>query len=182
MCRLLVVTAFFLVSVPTCAGARALSPEQREQVAVVEDLLEEAMSRFGLFTDCEPISLLVMPPERLVRREQLEAAVESRLRGARLFRDDDPLTLMATSGRGGLLTVNVMVIGQAFSILLSFQKPLYDSVLDVTWFAGNWTELSTGTHGGDGGYILQNVSQAVDSFLVQFLRVNELACAPQHHE
>ena len=83
-------------------------------------------------------------------------------------------------GRGGVLFVQITVVGQAFSILLAFHKTLHDPVINApvsAWFAGNWINVFTGTHGGDGGYILQGLSRGVDSFLVEFLRVNEDACA-----
>ena len=172
--------AIALVSVPAFAERQTVSSEQRE---AVEATFLATSNRFGLFTDCEPIGLLVSPPERLVTPTQLEAAVESRLRAARLFRENMDLgdmSRMILDGRGGFLSVNVQVVGQVFSIVLSFQKPLHDLVIDApvsTWFAGNWVEVFSGTHGGDGGYILQNVSQGIDSFLVEFLRVNEDACA-----
>ena len=35
---------------------------------------------------------------------------------------------------------------------------------------------STGTHGGDAGFILSAVSQHLDKFLVEYLRVNEENC------
>ena len=37
-------------------------------------------------------------------------------------------------------------------------------------------ESSTGTHGGDDGFIVQSVSELLDTFLVEYLRVNDEAC------
>ena len=41
----------------------------------------------------------------------------------------------------------------------------------MTWDLG-----ATGTHGGDAGYVLQTLSEFVDTFVVEYLRVNEAAC------
>ena len=175
--------AIALVSVPAFAERQTVSSEQRE---AVEAAFLATSNRFGLFTDCEPIGLLVIPPKRLVTLTQLEAAVESRLRAARLFRGSGglsnigELSRMISDGRGGVLFVQITVTGQAFAIVLRFVKPLHDLLINApvsAWFAGNWMHGSTGTHGGNEGYILQALSRSVDSFLVEFLRVNEDACA-----
>ena len=39
-----------------------------------------------------------------------------------------------------------------------------------------WETGSYGTHGGDADYILQAVSERLDRFILEYLRVNETAC------
>ena len=43
-------------------------------------------------------------------------------------------------------------------------------------FAQTWRTGEIGTHGRDAGYILQGISEHLDKFIVEYLRVNEGAC------
>ena len=43
-------------------------------------------------------------------------------------------------------------------------------------FAAVWEQGSTGTHRRDASYVVGSVSQLLDRFLAEFLRVNESAC------
>lgn len=51
-----------------------------------------------------------------------------------------------------------------------------DSVSGLKLSATTWTRGSTGTHGRNPGFIVQSVSEHVDAFLVEYLRVNEKDC------
>ena len=129
------------------------------------------VDRFALFTDCQPMGLVVegLPPDASeigLTRESIIAAVESRLRAARLYDAE------ATH----LLYVNVNVAGRAFSYSLELKKLVYDLSSGTPFLAATWHTGATGTHGGNAGYILSGVSEAMDRFLVAFLRVNETAC------
>lgn len=134
---------------------------------------EETLDRFMLFSNCSPVTLVV---ERLhsdaskigLTKESLEIAVESRLRSARLY---SPELLTPR------LYLNVSTVDSAFSISLEYSKLLYDDFTNSSNLATTWDTGSTGTHGGDASYVLSVVSEAVDRFLVEFLRVNEEACA-----
>lgn len=91
------------------------------------------------------------------------------------------------------LYVNVSVTGEAFSIYLGYRKMLFDSFLVRSspsaeslsaaeavrglGSATTWKLGSTGTHGNDEGFVTLHLSQALDEFLVEHLRVNEAACA-----
>ena len=100
-------------------------------------------------------------------KEAIQAAVESRLRSARLYKSG-PLKPH--------IYVSVNVLRKAFSISLEFKKPLYDRFSDETLDAPTWQKGVVGTHGGSKGYILSTISEYMDRFLVEFLRVNEDAC------
>ena len=39
-----------------------------------------------------------------------------------------------------------------------------------------WNTTSYGTHSGNAGFILQSVSEHLDRFVLEYLRVNEAAC------
>ena len=129
------------------------------------------VDRFALFSDCQPMNLLVeeMSPDASeigLTRESIIAAVESRLRAARLYDAETTHHLY----------VNVNVVGPAFSHSLELKKLVYDLSSGTPLPATTWRTGATGTHGGNAGYILSGVSEAMDRFLVAFLRVNETAC------
>ncbi len=133
------------------------------------------IKRFELFAACKPMHLVV---ERLpsdaskigLTREAIQAAVESRLRSARIY---EPT-------RSALfLYVNVNVVGRAHShsIALEFNKRVHDPLSGITSVATTWQTGSIGTNGGYAGNVLSSVSEHIDEFLVEYLRVNEKACA-----
>ena len=71
--------------------------------------------------------------------------------------------------------MNISVVGRAYNTRVTYSKLVTDAFaakdLAVTWHTG-----SSGTHGGDAGYIMSWLSQHLDKFLAAYLRVNELAC------
>jgi len=140
----------------------------------VADSVEEQLDHFKLFSDCTQMNLVVerLPSDALdigLSEETIQTAVESRLRSARLYRSD--LAFVP------YLYVNVHVVGRAFSIRLEYKKDLYDAdFAHASGYATTWTSNSAGTHGGDAAYIVSALSQHMDKFLVEFLRVNEDAC------
>ena len=74
------------------------------------------------------------------------------------------------------LYVAVGVIGDVFSVEVSYRKVLYDSVSDRYGPAAVWGLVGYGTHGGNARSILLSVSEFLDRFLVEYLRVNEAFC------
>ena len=140
--------------------------------ATAEETAEERYARFQLFTNCEPIDLVVeeLSSDAInvgLTRESIQAAVESRLRAARLY---DPSAYP-------YLYVNVHVVGLAFSSSVELRKPVFDAYSLEEISASTWKNSVTGTHGKDSNYITSSLSQNLDYFLLQFLRVNEEACA-----
>ncbi len=155
-------------------SALALSlPASGARGATVEET-KNRIARFELFADCRPMYLLV---ERLpadaskigLTEEAIQAAAESRLRSARLYRS-------IRSAPYHSLYINVNVAGRGFSIRLEFKKDVYDPLSGDTGVATTWNTGGAGTHGGNANYILSLLSQYMDEFLVEFLRVNEKAC------
>ena len=60
---------------------------------------------------------------------------------------------------------------------LGFFKRVFDPASGEYGHGTVWVLSSTGTAGNDdGGYILQSVSEKIDRFLVEYLRINEEAC------
>lgn len=156
-------------------SALALSlPASGARGATVEES-KNRIARFELFVDCLPMRLLVenLPADASkigLTKEAIRAAAESRLRAARLYRS-------ILSAPYHHLYINVNVVGQSHSIRLDFRKDVYDPLSGNTGFAITWNTSGAGTHGGSGAnFILSTISQYMDEFLVEFLRVNEKAC------
>ena len=128
--------------------------------------------RFRLFNDCEPVGLLIGDlsgdaTEIGLTRKRIRAAVESRLRSARLY-DSDAVAY---------IYVNVSVYKTSFNISLQFKKTLHDPKTDLAGPASTWISGGTGTHGQTGGkYVISLLSEHMDEFLIEYLRVNEDAC------
>lgn len=136
--------------------------------------VEERLQRFKLFTDCRPMGLVVedLPPDASkigLTRAAIQAAAESRLRSARLYRS-------IHSAPYHYLYLNVNVAGLAYNISLDFKKDVHDPLSGTTGIAVTWHLGSAGMHGGRANYIVSWVSQRMDEFLVEFLRANEKAC------
>ena len=98
----------------------------------------------------------------------LRAVVESRLRFARLYDKD------ATP----YLYLNVNVFGPAFSLDLLYERRVCHWSEDLfCGIATTWNSGATGTHGKDAGYVRSAVAEYMDTFLVEYLKVNEEACS-----
>ena len=132
-----------------------------------------SLDRFRLFNECRPMRLLVesLPADAAelgLTKASIQVAVESRLRSARLYDSESTF--------GPYLYVNVNVVGRAFHASLEYNKLVRDPASDVPGTATTWDIRSTGTHGADSSYILSAISELMDRFLVEYLRVNESAC------
>lgn len=136
---------------------------------------------FQLWGACARVSLEVgdLPKDATeigLRKEDIETAVRSRLRAARLYLDINAAPTLA---------VFVHVHGSAYSVDVEFWKFVED---ETTWskmpkglnrlhgFAPTWEKGALGTHGGDYSYVLSAVGRYADKFIDEYLRVNEDAC------
>ena len=131
-------------------------------------------NRFKLFNACRPMRLVIArlhddTPAIGLTENALQAAAESRLRVARLYTEDKQKADTA------ILFVNVNVFRRAFSVDVQYLKLVTDA-FGATFPAVTRSIESTGMHGGDAGYIVQTLSQDLDKFLADYLRVNEAAC------
>ena len=132
--------------------------------------------RFRLFNECGTMDLLVEEyndndndnawADIGLTVDRVQTMAESRLRAARLY-DARARTF---------LYVNVNVVGRGFSWGMGYKKLVYDAVSGERNYATTWDVGSTGTHSGDAGFILQGLSEHLDGFILEYLRVNEDAC------
>lgn len=135
---------------------------------------------FRLWAACVPIALEVGVSEQGrkigLREADIETAVRSRLRAARIYEDKNAAPV---------LVVGVVVFKNAFNAEIAFFKVLEDrsawastpeGVDRLFGFAMTWIDDSLGTHGGNSDYILSTVTRQADKFIDEYLRVNEAAC------
>lgn len=138
----------------------------------VESEVEKSIARFELFNSCLPMGIVVesLPTEAArigLTTQSLRTALESRLRAARLY-DEIPYSY---------LYLNVNLVGAAFNISLEYNRRICHSG-DLCGHATTWSVSSVGTHGkGNAGFIRTAISEHMDSFLVEYLKVNEAACS-----
>ena len=143
--------------------------------------------RFELFNECRPMDLTVLFLDldggTGLTKDRIQTMAESRLRAARLY-DADAETLLG---------VYVVLDGAgAFKWEVIYYKPLYDAVSGETLTRKTWISennagvgiqfrsgifrLSYDTHGGDADVIMQGLSERLDKFILEYLRVNEASC------
>ena len=135
------------------------------------------LDRFQLFNACRPMELVVenlTPDAQAVglTKERIQLAVESRLRAARLYTES-----MEKANRAYLyINITINVVGRAFNTAVKYKKWVIDLENNSNGPATTWNTGSTGTYGGDAGFIIQDLSSHLDRFLAEYLRVNESAC------
>ena len=137
--------------------------------------------RFELWNGCGTVELVVenLPDDagKLgLRKADIETAVRSRLRAARIYADRAQ----------AVLYVRVSVVSRAHGIDFKFKRRVMvmgfsalakpEEVGALTGFATTWDEGSTGVHGSDAGFILSAVAQHTDRYIDEYLRVNADAC------
>lgn len=162
--------AAVLVTVAAGTASAQLSDEARTEL----DAFEARRSRFGLFNECSPVLLITSlvgdePDVEAIdglTQDRLQMLAEVRLRAARLYH----------TRAGPYLFVRVQVSERLFSTKASFHKILLDEMTGLRLLTESWHSEKAGTHGRDADYILQAVSDDLDAFILQYLRVNEAAC------
>ena len=128
--------------------------------------------RFQLWTGCRPVRTMVAvtieeAPAFRLAEATVARAVDSRVRSARIYSD---------SGNFGLrVTVNVYSV--AYLVRVELHKPVTDRASGRQAITPTWWRGSVGVHSGRSDYILQMVSELMDLFLNEYLRVNAEACA-----
>ena len=167
--RIIFIGAFMLASasvqaqvgVPVAPLARSYSENEQAQ-------------RFLLFTACQPVGLLVESLHQEaadigLTKSDVITTVRSRLRGARIYSSDPK--------HRPYLYVNVNAsTPPSYSVRVSLYKLVMDMETKLVFSAETWHLGATGTHGYDPGYIRQSIGEIMDTFIDQYLAVNESAC------
>ena len=129
--------------------------------------------RFELWNGCKPVDLKVIvqaekkDAEAAPAKKEVEVAVRSRLRAARLY---DPQSIP-------YVIAFVHVVGSSFRSHVELNKIVHDTASGETSLAATWKAAGTGTHGGDADYILGTTARHADEFIDQYPRVNASACS-----
>lgn len=131
--------------------------------------------RFQLFTGCEGLGLDVYvqgdeADSINLTDERVRTMAESRLRAARLYDAFQGYPALSVS----ILTLDD---GPAFVIQVRMAKMVRDATTGMELGTNTWGTLSFGTHGDDAGFIMQGLSEKLDEFILEYLRVNEASCS-----
>ena len=180
---LLVSLSFAALVLLAPAAAEQDSDKERlkkEAYKIIKEI-DESIERFKLFNACRPMQLLIEPlpddaEEINLSWETLQAAAESRLRAARLYREafGQDATLEEHSN-AAILSVEIGVVGATSYLGVKFNKRVTDAFGETT-STPTWIAIRYGTHGGNANSIVSALSQQLDEFLAAYLRVNEPAC------
>lgn len=137
-----------------------------------DELAEFRIDYFDLFVNCEPVYVVIedlsADAHRIgLTKQAVVAAVESRLRAARIYTD---------KRNTPYLHVVVNVLGTGHSIEIELHKWLFDNTISMrSGTATTWQKSALGAH-TDASFILAGVSQLMDLFIADYLRINEIAC------
>lgn len=135
---------------------------------------EDQLAQFQLFNQCAAMRLVVedLPDEASdigLTEETLQAALESRLRAARLYANRSDLVSAPS-----YLYLRINQAGRAFSISLEYNKSVCETN-GLCGFAATWHTGSVGM-ASDSAYIRSIVTEFTDEFLAEYLKANEAAC------
>ena len=136
--------------------------------------VSENIDRFLLFTRCQQLGISVSVQGDQadgidLTEERVRTMAESRLRAARLYSSREGVPFL-------VVTVLTLDDGPAFVRQLQLLKWNRDDVTGLERGAVAWESLGFGTHGGDAGFVMQGLSEALDRFILEYLRVNEDFC------
>ena len=185
----------------------AIADEGNQVIAELDSRAEQQREMFKLYTDCRPISSTVSVfgdhTEIGLDQNQINIAIESRLRAARIYRDYD--------GTTPNLSVSIGITNNGFAMMMAFQRTLYNRsgnpvfnahligeiagtaseddinlmqearrrglIPPYSGVASTWSSsLMVGVHAGDETYIRITVNDMLDEFLAGYLRINERDC------
>ena len=145
--------------------------------ALETGLISEADARelFQLWNKCRPIGfeLKLYGGKNLgLTRDTVTTMVRDRLQAARIYTENyEPPEKR--------LEMLVRVGGKAnpaFSYIMLFMKRMKDEETGLNLDATGWMKDAFGTHRGESGVVLIHISQAIDKFIKDYLRVNGEAC------
>ena len=147
---------------------------------------KEARMRFAYWTGCSPLKLFVsISTAEAARRMGLTeavvaTAVRSRLRAARIYTDTDNVEVPLLVAHVALYhSEDQQITGGAHDVTLSLYKHVDDPLSGLSGYAE--TKIvrvgMLGMHDGKAAFILSGIARIMDSFIDDYLRVNEPACS-----
>ena len=165
------------------AGLSVLLATTAPLQAVTE--AEEATMRFAYWTGCSPLKLFVSVPSvesarRMGLTEAVVAtAVRSRLRAARIYTDTDNVEVPLLVAQVAVYPFEDQQITGAHHVRLSLYKHVHDPLSRLSGYAETkiFSVELIGINEGKAAFILSGIAQIMDSFIDEYLRVNEPACS-----
>ena len=168
---------FFVLSSPAVPELE-LVPVDEEESAIVHDeeyLKEQALKiikdskLFSLYNGCKPMMIFVSSDDtdEAPTEAEIRVIAEGRLRAARLY---EKVSL------NSFFEVVVRTTSTAFLVVASYNKRGTDDASGVNSLATTWDDAAFGSHGGNSEYILNAVSNLMDRFILEYMRVNEQDC------
>ena len=128
------------------------------------------IDRFQLWNDCQPVKLEIdyQSAWDQSRAEKVTTAVRSKLRAARIYDTDSPISLYIRDYTVGLTTSGVS---------FQYEKKLTDPASGESAWMITWSRHYEGALVGT-GFIMEWINQLTDEFLDEYLRVNADSCNP----
>ena len=159
--------AFLLLALLATPSA---AQNQTEEVQNRVECVAEALECFQMFNHCEQMEVSVLLDQNDIglTRERIATAVQRRLRAARLYDESAPYALV--------VSVGVLDDSPAFRVEFEYYKTLLDEDTGNSFFTTTWSRGGYGTHAGNAGIVLQAISERMDQFINEYLRVNAPAC------
>ena len=156
----------------------ALLGHNPAQAADVLDISADGRSPFSLYNRCTGLNLLVGDMSRDADRMGLTqtavvAAVESRLRGARLMSDEST---------GEVLSVGIQVMALrtgrevVFLTELSLDRFMEDNGFGRARMMTAWSDGSIGISDWTDQFVMGSLSKVIDRFVSSYLRANGAVC------
>ena len=142
---------------------------------------ETRQEQFQLYNACKPMDIdVALQADSAVEglsEKNIQAAIESRLRTARLY-DSWPSTSLSAYVHIMSAGVGSIQTGWVYTIDLRFNKRVRDEASVVSRLAPTWERGSLGTASMDSvaDAIVNSIRDRMDEFLAEYLRVNEDAC------
>ena len=163
--RVVFVAALFAIAAGVCAASDS-APKTRGSI-----------EEFKLYTKCVGVSLVVEhksqgAEETGLKRKQIIAAVETRLRSAGLFQSS-----FFGFSEGSVvfqphLYMHVNVIGQSFCVLLELKKWVHEPLSGQLNYSQTWRTETSGIHGTSCRPILSSVRDLTEQFIEEWHKVN----------
>lgn len=163
--RVVFVAALFAIAANVCAAS--------DKPGKTRGSLEE----FRLYTKCVGVSLVVEhksfdAEENGLKRKEIIAAVESRLRSAGLYESSFFGLSEGTVVFQPHLYMHVYVIGQSFYVLLELKKWVHEPLSGQLNYSQTWRTETAGIHGTSSRRILSSVRKLTDQFIEEWHKVN----------
>lgn len=159
-----------VVALATAAIAFAASTVDAQETPA-----DRRLDRFQLFTRCDPVFPKVSverssPYVENLEDADLEEVVHAGLRNAGLLSEKEvPPFLYVTVG----------ILHWAYVARVELMKEVTDPLTKLGGAATTWREYRYGIHSGDPGFVISSLSNAFNTFLDEYIRVNDLYCSGQ---